>query len=416
MTETPHVFLKPGREASVLRKHPWLFSRGVGRTEGNPQPGSLVAVHKANGDFLAWGHYSPQSQIRVRFVSWNEADEPDSEAFLRSRLKQAITARTCLWHNAETTAFRLINAESDGIPGLVLDRYGDTLVLQALTVGIESRREMLVNLLLELFAHDPFFQSYTLRSIYERSDADVRKKEGLKPRTGLLAGEEPPAHTEILENGLRFLVDVRAGHKSGFYLDQRENRQRLRETITDLKRAGKTIALLNVFSYTGGFALYGLAGGAATVVNVDASADVLALMHKNLACNHMENAATEEIADDAFKVLRKLRQEDRQFDIIVLDPPKFAFTERDIRRASRGYKDINLQALHLLKPGGLLFTYSCSGAISASLFQKIIFGAALDSGRDTQIIGCMSQSSDHPVSLTFPEGTYLKGLLCRVIK
>ena len=401
---TPRVDLKRGRETAVRRRHPWLFSGGIARVEGQPAPGDLVSVHGADGAFLAWGHYSPHSQIRVRLVSWEESDQPDTPEFWRARLRRAFSARAPLLAAGATTACRLVHAESDGVPGLVVDRYGETVVVQYLTAGVEARRELFADLLWELL--DP-------QSLYERSDANVRQKEGLQLRVGLLRGAEPPQIVEILENGLRFGVDVRRGHKSGFYLDQRENRQRLRETLAALALAGPAPALLDVFSYTGGFAVYGLAGGAVSVVNVDTSAESLCLGQENLARNGLEHTAVEDIAGDAFKVLRRLRQEGRQFDAIVLDPPKFAFTRRDVQRAARGYKDINLQAFHLLRPGGVLFTFSCSGAISADLFQKIVFGAALDAGCDAQIVGRLTQGSDHPVALTFPEGDYLKGLVCK---
>ena len=404
MNAMPHITLKRGRETAVRRRHPWLFSGGIARIKGQPTPGDLVAVHGADGAFLAWGHYSPHSQIRVRLVSWEESDRPATPEFWRARLRRAFAARAPLLAAGATTACRLVHAESDGVPGLVVDRYGETVVVQYLTAGAEARRELFADLLWELLGP---------QSLYERSDADVRQKEGLKSRTGLLRGAEPPQMVEILENGLRFGVDVRRGHKSGFYLDQRENRQRLRETLAELVQAGQAPTLLNVFSYTGGFAVYGLAGGAVSVVNVDTSAEVLRLGQENLARNDLAHAAVEDIAGNAFKVLRQLRQEGRQFDVIVLDPPKFAFTQRDVQRAARGYKDINLQAFHLLRPGGILFTFSCSGAISADLFQKIVFGAALDARCDAQIVGRLTQSSDHPVALTFPEGQYLKGLVCK---
>ncbi|MGC9358014.1 MAG: class I SAM-dependent rRNA methyltransferase [Anaerolineae bacterium] len=398
------VYLKSGRDAPVKRRHPWIFSGAVKRLAGEPAPGDLVAVRSAGGDFLAWGHYSPHSQIRVRLFSWREEDDADSAEFWRERLARAILARTHLADNEATTAYRLIYAESDGVPGLVVDRYGDTVVVQYLAAGAEARRELFADLLVEALRP---------HTIYERSDADVRTKEGLRLRTGLLRGEEPPELVEVRENGLTFLVDVRAGHKTGFYLDQRENRQRLREIVTRHVAVGEHPTLLNVFAYTGGFAVYALNAGAALTVNVDTSEPALALGRRNLDHNDLAERPVEDITGDAFEVLRCLREEERRFDLIVLDPPKFAFSQRDVKRAARGYKDINLQAFHLLRPGGHLFTFSCSGAISDDLFQKIVFGAALDAGADAQIVGRMAQSSDHPVALTFPEAAYLKGLICR---
>lgn len=406
MHTQPVVILKPGREASLQRRHPWLFSGGIARTLGDPTPGALVAAESATGQRLAWGHYSPQSQIRVRLIAWEPEPAPDTPDFWRDRLQRALAARAPLLADGSTNACRLIHAESDGVPGLVVDRYAETIVLQCLSAGAEARRELFADLLEALL---------TPQTLYERSDADVLQKEGLKPRVGLLRGVEPPETLDILENGLRFLVDVRQGHKSGFYLDQRENRQRLGQTVAALTRLGQAPTLLNVFAYTGGFGVYGLAHGASALVNVDTSAEALALGRKALARNGLADAPVEDVVEDAFHALRRFRDAGRHFDVIVLDPPKFAFSQKDIQKATRGYKDINLQALHLLNPGGYLFTCSCSGAISADLFQKIVFGAALDAGRDMHIIGWLAQSSDHPVALTFPEGAYLKGLLCRAV-
>lgn len=408
MNHHPKVYLKPGREPVIQRRHPWVFSGGIARVEGHPAPGALVALHGADDAFLAWGHYSATSQIRVRLLSWDAAEDPDAPDFWRTRLARACAGRAPLLADERTTACRIVHAESDGLPGLIVDRYGDTLVLQALTTGIEARRELLRDLLVEML-HP--------QTVYERSDADIRQHESLSPRVGLLHGVEPPETLEILENGLRFLVDVRRGHKTGFYLDQRDNRRLLGERVAALVRAGQHPDVLNVFAYTGGFTVYALAHGGAGVrglVNVDTSADVLHMGRLNLARNGFDADRATDITGDAFQVLRTLRQQGRSFDVIVLDPPKFAFTQKDVQKAARGYKDINLQALHLLRAGGYLFTFSCSGAISADLLQKIVFGAALDAGREVQLVGWMTQAEDHPVALTFPEGAYLKGLLCHV--
>ncbi len=406
MSNQPHLILKPGRESSVLRRHPWIFTGAVARTVGSPTAGALVAIRAADGSFLAWGHYSPQSQICVRLISWDENAQPDHPDFWRALLNSALRGRAALLAGGETTAARLIHAESDGIPGLILDRYDDVLVFQLLTAGMESRREMLTTLLWEQLAP---------RSLYERSDADVRQKEGLPAKVGCRRGPEPPERITIKENGLPFQIDVRRGHKTGFYLDQRENRRLVREAVAAQVRAGLAPEILNCFSYTGGFSLYALAGGAAQVVNVDTSADALALGRDNFTAAGFASARIEDVMGDAFQVLREMRQAGRSFDLIVLDPPKFAFTQSDVQKAARGYKDINMQALHLLRPGGQLFTFSCSGAITPDLFQKILFGAALDARRNVQITGWMTQGSDHPVALTFPEGAYLKGLIGYVV-
>jgi len=402
MSEYPRVILAPQRDVSVRRRHPWLFSGAIKRVEGAPKPGALVGVHSFEGTFLAWGHYSAASQIRARLFAWDERDAPETATFWRGRLERTIAARQPLLADRTTTACRLVNAESDGIPGLVVDRYGDVVVVQYLSVGADARRELFNELLAELLRPT---------TLYERSDVDVREKERLEPRDGLLYGAEPPDVVEIAENGLRFGVDVRHGHKTGFYLDQRDNRALLRTAVGQRDAS----SVLNVFAYTGGFAIYALAGGAAAVTNVDTSAEALRVGRENLVRNGFAEANVDDIEGDAFTVLRELHSQKCSFDVVILDPPKFAFTQGDVKRAARGYKDINMQALRLLNPGGLLFTFSCSGAISADLFQKIVFGAALDVKRDVQIVGRMTQSSDHPVALTFPEGEYLKGLVCRVV-
>ncbi len=407
MPPTPKVILKSGREKPVQRHHPWIFSGAVERVQGKPSPGALVAVHSHTGDFLAWGHYSPQSQIRIRLVSWNEQTDPESRDFWRERLEGALEGRRPLVADNMTTACRLVHGESDGFPGLIVDQYGDTLVAQYLTVGMEVRRELINGVLAWMLQP---------RSFYERSDAEVRQKEGLSPRTGLVDGEDPPEYIEIQENGLGFLVDIREGHKTGFYLDQRENRERLRQAVKRRVDLGEPPRVLNVFSYTGGFGIYAVAAGAASLTNVDSSKQALQLGWQNLSHNGFARAATKDIEGDAFEVLRTMREQGYKFEIIVLDPPKFANSKRDVKRAARGYKDINMQALHLLERNGLLFTFSCSGAVSADLFQKIIFSAAHDAGVDAQIIGRMTQGADHPTALTLPESDYLKGLICRVVR
>ncbi len=406
----PKLVLKHGREAAVHRRHPWVFSGAIGKLVGSPDMGDLVAVLSHEHDFLAWGHYSPHSQIRARLISWDEDIIPEGANFWRDRLAAAIGLRRELQADTSTTAYRLIHAESDGVPGLIVDLYGSTLVVQFLTAGADARRELFTELLWDLVS-----EHMNLEAIYERSDVDVRKREGLSEQAGLLRGTSEDEDTTVVENGLAFRVNVREGHKTGFYLDQRENRQRFRDLIRQRTEAIAPPDVLNVFSYTGGFAVYGLKAGARSIVSVDTSEDALRFGDENLVLNDLSAAQNQNINGDAFEVLRNLRRQKREFDAIVLDPPKFAFTRRDIKKASRGYKDINMQAIHLLKPGGLLLTFSCSGAISEDLFQKIVFGAALDTGRSVQIIGRMTQGADHPVALTFPEGAYLKGLICRVV-
>lgn len=400
------AILYPEKQKAVQRRHPWVFSGAIKQVAGEPADGDIVVVCDERGDFLARGYWNGHSAIRIRLLSWNPAETID-ERFWRTRLQRAIAGRHVqnrLAIQGKPIAYRLVNAENDGLPGLIVDRYGDWLVIQALTLGIEVRKPLFVNLLNELLAP---------AGIYERSDVEVRAKEGLPDASGLLSGHEPPDLIEIDENGRRFLVDVRRGHKTGFYLDQRENR----EIIGDWFRWDEHAAereVLNAFAYTGGFAVYALGGLARRVINVDSSAEALRLARRNVALNGYAINEEDFVEGDVFSVLRYWREEGRTFDLIILDPPKFAHSARQVESAARGYKDINLLAFQLLKDGGILATFSCSGAISADLFQKIVFSAALDARCDAQIIRWMTQAADHPVALTFPEGAYLKGLLCRV--
>jgi 23S rRNA (cytosine1962-C5)-methyltransferase len=387
------IILKPGREKSLLRRHPWIFSGAIHNVEGEPAPGATVDLFSAKGDFLARAAYSPESQIRARV--WTFADEPVDADFLRRRIQRSIHARE-IWNlSQETDAIRLVHAESDGLPGLIVDRYGETLVLQSLTTGSEFWKETIADILLG---------ETGLSSIYERSDADVRELEGLPPIVGSLRGN-PPEQITIKEHGLSFTVSLTEGHKTGFYLDQRANRLKVRGLAQDR-------AVLDCFCYTGGFTLNALAGGAKSVLSVDASAGALELGKKNAALNGLPPERQEWMEGDVFVLLRKFRDEGRSFDMVILDPPKFAPTQAQAERAARGYKDINLLAFKLLRPGGILVTFSCSGGVDAGLFQRIVAGAALDAGVDAQIVEHLSQSPDHPVALTFPEGTYLKGLVC----
>ena len=390
------VILKPGREKPVLNRHPWVFSGAIRRIEGDVEDGDLVRVADSRSQYLATGYLNRRSQIVVRLLTWHPEEEID-DSFWRRRLARAVEGRVRLAEFPATNAYRLVHAEADGLPGLIVDRYGDWLVVQCLTLGMARRRDQIVSILASS-ADAP-------RGIYARDDADVRRKEGLALETGLLWGEEPPDLLEIVEDGHRFLVDVRAGHKTGFYLDQRDNR---RKTSTLCGSA----EVLDVFAYTGGFAVYAGQAGAHSVVNLDTSVEALTLAEKNLALNGCK--PQELIAGDAFQILRDYRDQGRGFDVVILDPPKFAASRAQVVGASRGYKDINLLALQLLRPGGYLVTFSCSGLVSADLFQKIVFGASVDAGRDVQVLERLAQGSDHPVLLTFPESAYLKGLICRV--
>jgi 23S rRNA (cytosine1962-C5)-methyltransferase len=395
------AILRPNRERSLLQRHPWVFAGAIRAIRGEPLPGETVDVVSSSGGFLARGAYSPSSQIAVRVWTWDEAEEVSSD-FFAARLRRALAARDDGSPGAAPpgpNAVRLVNAESDGLPGLIVDRYAGYVVCQFLSAGAEHWKETIVGILAAGHCG--------LRGGFERSDVDVREKEGLPPFVGPLFGEEPPELIEVAEHGLRYLVDVRRGHKTGFYLDQRENRR-----IVGGLAAGKEV--LNAFAYTGGFGLAALRGGAARVVNIDSSAAALELGGRNAALNGFPPAVCEQVRADAFTELRHFRDARRAFDLIVLDPPKLAYSAAQLERAGRAYKDINLLALKLLRPGGLLVTFSCSGVVSADLFQKIVHGAALDAARPAQIVGRLCQAPDHPVLLSFPEGEYLKGLILRV--
>jgi 23S rRNA (cytosine1962-C5)-methyltransferase len=397
------LVLKRGREKPIHNRHPWIFSGAVAHIEGQVQDGDLVRVADSQGTYLATGYLNRHSQIVVRLLTW-KADERLDVDFWRRRLQRALIGRQHLVHDPATDAYRLVHAEADGLPGLVIDRYGQWLIVQCLTLGMARRRDEIVALLA-----DPALYSglgWPLPTgIYARDDAAVRGKEGLPLESGLLWGAMPPDRVAIVEQGRRFWVDVRHGHKTGFYLDQRENRLRVATYCTGAD-------VLNAFAYTGGFAVYAGQAGARTVINLEASVEALALAEENLALN--DCPPQEMVAADVFQVLRRYRDEGRAFDLAILDPPKFATSQAQVMAASRGYKDVNLLALQLLRPGGMLVTFSCSGLVSADLFQKIVFGASVDAGRDVQIVERLAQGADHPVLLTFPESAYLKGFVCRV--
>ncbi|MDD2684963.1 MAG: class I SAM-dependent methyltransferase [Gallionella sp.] len=395
-TATPCIVLKDGREKSLLRRHPWVFSGAIAQVNGTPASGDTLAVRDAEGHFLAWAAYNASSQITARVWSWDEHEIIDA-AFFQRKVAAALAARTMLKLADASSGMRLIHGESDGLPGLIVDRYQDVLVMQVGSSGVERWRDTLADALQELCA--PV-------CIYERSDSDGRELEGLEIRNGVLRGTLPE-QLEVTEHGLRFAVDVSHGQKTGFYLDQRDNRALTGEFARDKE-------VLNCFCYTGGFSLYALRGGAKSVLSMDASEEALQLARRNVELNSLDASRAEWECADVFVALRKLRDQNRKFDLIILDPPKFAPTAAFAEKAARGYKDINLLGFKLLRPGGLLFTYSCSGGINEDLFQKIIAGAALDAGVDAQIVHHLHASADHPVLLSFPEGAYLKGLLLRV--
>ncbi len=389
------VILEKGREKSLQRRHPWIFSGAVKQVEGKPERGETVDIVSAGNDWLGRGSYSPDSQITVRVWTFNKDENIDRDFFRRQIVKALEFRQKLSGIGTDFTAYRIIAAEADGLPGLIADRYGDYLVVQFLASGVELHKQLIIELLAELTA---------CKSIYERSDVAVRLKEGLTETAGLLFGEEPPEKIEIREHAQKFYVDVRHGHKTGFYLDQRDNRDYLYKHA-----AGKT--MLNCFSYTGGFGVAAALGGAAMVTNVDTSAPMLALGSENMRLNGIDEKLYENIEADVFCLLRKFRAEGRKFDIIVLDPPKFTDAKNHMDKACRGYKDIAILGFQLLNPGGQLYTFSCSGLMVPELFLKITADAALDAGTDARILKRFSQAPDHAVSLHFPERHYLKGLL-----
>jgi len=409
--------LKPNRERSILNRHPWIFSGAVASIQVDAASGDTIIIRSSTGEFLAHAAYSPKSQIVARVWSWDEGETIDKN-FFAQRIVKSIESRSSL--SAITNAMRWVNAESDGIPGLVVDRYAQFAVCQFLTAGAEKWKREIADVLM---------MQEGIVGVYERSDVDVREKEGLQQSVGVLRGETPPDVIEIYEemsfrakrgisetaqeiprgyaarNDIGLLVDIKHGHKTGFYLDQRENRE-------VVKQYAKDRDVLNAFCYTGAFSVAAWQGGAKSVVGLDSSAPALSLAKKNLELNGLPVGGITE--GDVFSTLRTYRDSRQSFDLIILDPPKLAHSQAQVDKASRAYKDMNLLALKLLRPNGILITFSCSGSISEDLFQKIIFGAALDAKRDVQIIKRLAQASDHPVRVTFPEGAYLKGLVCRI--
>lgn len=391
------VILKAGREKSLLRRHPWVFSGAIRQVEGQPGRGETVEVLSSQGRILGRGAFSPHSQIRVRIWTF-ETEEEVSPAFFRKRIIASVQMRRSLDLLHPDGACRMVYGESDGLPGLIVDRYADYLVCQFLTAGAERWKNVILDSLLEVFP---------ATGIYERSDVQARSKEGLPLTAGPLRGREPPERLTIAEGPCRFAVDVRGGHKTGFYLDQRTNRLRMADFAM-----GREV--LNAFAYTGAFGIHALQAGASRLENVESSPEAVAWSRLNLELNRAVSAPVEHREGNVFQVLREYRDAGRQFDLLILDPPKFVETQDMLGRGSRGYKDINLLAFKLLRSDGVLMTFSCSGLMPPHLFQKIVADAALDAGREAQIIDRLTQAPDHPTSLPFPEANYLKGLICRV--
>ncbi len=396
----PTVILKKNREKSLQRRHPWIFSGAIERVEGAASSGVTVRVVNHAGEFLASGAFSPDSNIRVRILSWDEHEAID-RLFFRTKIEQAIASRLSLGLlDAENTACRLVFAESDGLPGLIADRYNSQLVVQFLSAGADAWKSVIA---------DELSEATGLNDVYERSDVDVRQFEGLPQQSGVLLGKAPRDNLTILEGGLRFQVNLLEGHKTGFYLDQRFNRNKVR-------KLAKGAELLNCFAYTGGFSVTALAGGAEHVLSIESSPASVSLGKANLNENGFAGERYDWIEGDVFVEMRSLRDRARSFDMIILDPPKFAATRKQAESAARGYKDINLLAFKLLRPGGKLVTFSCSGGIGADLFQKIVAGAALDAGVEAQIIDHLTQGPDHPIALHYPESQYLKGLVIQKVR
>ncbi|GAB2661024.1 class I SAM-dependent methyltransferase [Vibrio panuliri] len=396
---TPSIYLAKGRDKSLRRKHPWIFSRGIHRVEGEPQLGETVDVFSNDGQWLAKAAYSPNSQIRARVWSFDKQDI--DQAFFVKRIQDAQLLRNDIIERDGLTGYRLIAAESDGLPGITIDRYQDYFVCQLLSAGAEFNKQFLIDALIEVFPN---------ANIYERSDVAVRKKEGLAETTGVLHGEMPPNSVVIEENGVKISVDIVGGHKTGFYLDQRDSRLQSMKYVKDKE-------VLNCFSYTGGFGLYALKGGAKRVINADVSQPALDTAKHNAEINEFDISKKRAVFlnADVFKLLREYRDQGTQFDVVVMDPPKFAESKAQLNGACRGYKDINMLAMQILKPGGTLLTYSCSGLMDQVLFQKIIADAAVDANRQVKFVERFEQAADHPTDTAYPEGFYLKGFACKVL-
>lgn len=395
---TVRLILAKGREKSLLRRHPWIFSGAVARMEGKATSGETIDICDSHGKWLARAAYSPQSQIRARVWSWQADESIDIDFFVR-RLQAAQTLRNWLAQRDDLDSYRLIAGESDGLPGVTIDRFGNFLVLQLLSAGAEYQRAPLIAAL---------GQCYPECAIYDRSDVAVRKKEGLELTQGVVLGEQPPALLPITEHGMKLLVDIQTGHKTGYYLDQRDSRLATRRYAQDRR-------VLNCFSYTGGFAVSALMGGCREVISVDTSQAALDVAKQNVELNQLDLSKAQFLRDDVFKLLRTYRDNGEKFDLIVMDPPKFVENKNQLAGACRGYKDINMLAMQLLNPGGMLLTFSCSGLMTTDLFQKIIADAALDAQRDVQFIEQFRQAADHPVIASYPEGLYLKGFACCVL-
>ncbi|USD42452.1 class I SAM-dependent methyltransferase [Vibrio sp. SCSIO 43135] len=396
---TSAIYLEKGRDKSLRRKHPWIFSRGISKVEGTPELGETVDVLTKDGRWLAKAAYSPNSQIRARV--WSFENVEIDKSFFVKRIQDAQLLREDIIKRDGLTGYRLIAAESDGLPGITIDKYQDYLVCQLLSAGAEYNKSLLVEALIECFPNC---------HVYERSDVAVRKKEGLKETVGVLHGSTPPESVVIEENGVKISVDIVNGHKTGFYLDQRDSRLQAMKYVQDKE-------VLNCFSYTGGFGLYALKGGAKRVINADVSQPALDTAKHNAQINEFDISKKRAVFlnADVFKLLREYRDQGTKFDVVIMDPPKFVSSKNNLTSGANGYKDINMLAMQILKPGGTLLTYSCSGLMGADLFQKVIADAALDAGRSVKFVERFEQAADHLTDSAYPEGFYLKGFACKVL-
>jgi len=394
------LILKAGKERSLARRHPWIYATAVARVSGSPGPGDLVAVHGADRRWLAWAAYAPDSAIRARCWSFDETDLID-EAWLAARVGRAVARRAPL--AGASDALRLIYGEADGLPGLIADCYGRQLVVQLQAPGVQAYSPALI---------DALCRATGCEDVFDRSDGGLRSRDGLQAHAGVLHGSEPAARIGIREHGIACWVDVRRGHKTGFYIDQRDSRRLACDLARELGASlGRPVRGLNAFCYTGGFSISMAQGGARHVVSIDSSADALAMARANVELNGLPEASFDWLCADVFEQLRACRAAGQRFELIVLDPPKFAASHHQVDRAARAYKDINLSALRLLEPGGMLMSFSCSGAIDVDLFQKIVAGAVIDAGVDCVMRARLGAGADHPMLMTHPEGEYLKGLL-----
>lgn len=391
------IILKKGKEKAAILRHPWIFSGALDKIKGKPANGEIVAVWSASQEFLAYGYFNDQSRVALRLMEWDQNVTID-EAWYTQRLEKAIASRAHLL-NENTNTCRLVFSEADLLPGLIVDKYADFLSLQILSAGMENVKETIINILRSLL--NP-------KGIFDKSDAGARKHENLEPEQGLLWGEEPPEFIEVKENGIVYHINIADGQKSGFYCDQRDNRE-----ILAAYTEGKSV--LDCFCYSGGFTLNSLKAGASHVTSVDSSALAIETLQHNLKLNGFSETMQTSVQSDVNKQLRVFKEENQKFDVVVLDPPKYAPSRSALDRAARAYKDLNRLGMMLLEPGGILATYSCSGAVDMETFKQIIAWAALDAGREVQILKQFHQPEDHPIRMSFPEGEYLKGLLLRVL-